>query len=159
MVSIAYVGEMAKLMTKLSKHKSPQVREVVARAMARLEDKSVIDPLIVMATKDGNSIVRLEACKALGVQGAVKARPALLKVADRAGRSFIMALGMSLFCPYESVIDPDLTLDCVHRLRNLGGTDLVRLYGEPGWLDRPALYHRTPPPLEKPHLVTRRVGP
>jgi hydroxymethylglutaryl-CoA lyase len=31
-----------------------------------------------------------------------------------------MALGMSLFCPYEGVIEPERTLDCVARLRNLG---------------------------------------
>ena len=43
-----------------------------------------------------------------------------LRVAEDAGRAFIMALGMSLFCPYEGVIPPEKTLDCVARLRNLG---------------------------------------
>jgi len=41
-------------------------------------------------------------------------------VADAAGRDFIMALGMSLYCPYEGVIAPERTLDCVAKLRNLG---------------------------------------
>ena len=31
-----------------------------------------------------------------------------------------MALGMSLYCPYEGVIAPERTLDCVAKLRNLG---------------------------------------
>ena len=43
-----------------------------------------------------------------------------LRVAEEAGRAFIMALGMSLFCPYEGVIPPESTLDCIARLRNLG---------------------------------------
>lgn len=42
------------------------------------------------------------------------------RVADEAGRAFVMALGMSMFCPYEGVIPPEQTLDCVGRLRNLG---------------------------------------
>jgi len=42
------------------------------------------------------------------------------RVADEAGRAFVMALGMSLFCPYEGVIPPEATLDCVKRLRNAG---------------------------------------
>lgn len=44
------------------------------------------------------------------------------RVADEAGRAFVMALGMSMFCPYEGVIPPEQTLDCVKRLRNLGIT-------------------------------------
>lgn len=44
------------------------------------------------------------------------------RVADDAGRAFIMALGMSMFCPYEGVIPPERTLDCVGRLRNAGIT-------------------------------------
>ena len=43
-----------------------------------------------------------------------------LRVAEDAGRAYIMALGMSLFCPYEGVIPPERTLDCVAKLRNLG---------------------------------------
>lgn len=43
-----------------------------------------------------------------------------LRVAEDAGCAFIMALGMSLFCPYEGVIPPDDTLECVAQLRNLG---------------------------------------
>ena len=42
------------------------------------------------------------------------------RVADEAGRAFIMALGMSLFCPYEGIIPTESTLDCVARLRNAG---------------------------------------
>lgn len=44
------------------------------------------------------------------------------RVADEAGRAFVMALGMSMFCPYEGVIPPEQTLDCVARLRNSGVT-------------------------------------
>jgi len=43
-----------------------------------------------------------------------------LRVAEEAGRSFIMALGMSLYCPYEGVIAPQRTLSCVQRLRDRG---------------------------------------
>jgi hydroxymethylglutaryl-CoA lyase len=42
------------------------------------------------------------------------------RVADQAGRAFIMALGMSFFCPYEGVIPEESTLGCVARLRDLG---------------------------------------
>lgn len=42
------------------------------------------------------------------------------RVAEQAGRAFIMALGMSFFCPYEGVIPQESTLGCVARLRNLG---------------------------------------
>lgn len=42
------------------------------------------------------------------------------RVADEAGRAFIMALGMSMYCPYEGIIDPERTLECVGQLRNLG---------------------------------------
>jgi hydroxymethylglutaryl-CoA lyase len=51
---------------------------------------------------------------------AIEAGGACFRVADEAGRAFIMALGMSLFCPYEGVIDPQRTLSCVARLRKLG---------------------------------------
>ena len=41
----------------------------------------------------------------MNLDEAIAAGGECLKVADQAGRSFIMALGMSLFCPYEGVID------------------------------------------------------
>lgn len=44
------------------------------------------------------------------------------RVADEAGRAFVMALGMSMFCAYEGIIPIEKTLDCVARLRNLGVT-------------------------------------
>jgi hydroxymethylglutaryl-CoA lyase len=51
---------------------------------------------------------------------AIEVGGACFRVADEAGRAFIMALGMSLFCPYEGLIDPQRTLSCVARLRKLG---------------------------------------
>ena len=54
------------------------------------------------------------------VEQAIEAGGACFSVADRAGRDFIMALGMALYCPYEGVIAPERTLDCVAALRNLG---------------------------------------
>ncbi len=35
--------------------------------------------------------------------------------------------------------------------------EALALYGEKGWLDKPASYHSLPPPLEDPHIRTRRV--
>jgi hydroxymethylglutaryl-CoA lyase len=54
------------------------------------------------------------------LEQAIEAGGECLRVADAAGRAFIMALGMSMYCPYEGVIDPALTLDCVARLRARG---------------------------------------
>lgn len=54
------------------------------------------------------------------VDEAIAAGGDCFRVADEAGRAFIMALGMSFFCPYEGPIPPESTLDCVARLRNLG---------------------------------------
>ncbi|MHC4860962.1 MAG: HEAT repeat domain-containing protein [Planctomycetota bacterium] len=71
---------LAKLMVKMSKHKSDRVRRSVALAMAKLSDPIVVDALIRMATRDGNSIVRENACGSLGELRAVKARPALEQV-------------------------------------------------------------------------------
>ncbi len=42
------------------------------------------------------------------------------RVADDAGRDFIMAMGVSMMCPYDGVIPIDKTLGCVRRLRDLG---------------------------------------
>ena len=54
------------------------------------------------------------------VDEAIEAGGECFKVADQAGRAFIMALGMSFFCPYEGVVPQESTLGCVERLRNLG---------------------------------------
>jgi hydroxymethylglutaryl-CoA lyase len=51
---------------------------------------------------------------------AIEAGGDCFRVADEAGRAFVMALGMSLFCPYEGAIPPERTLDCVARMRNSG---------------------------------------
>lgn len=42
------------------------------------------------------------------------------RVAEQAGRAFIMALGMAFFCPYEGMIPQESTLDCVAQLRDRG---------------------------------------
>ena len=54
------------------------------------------------------------------IENAIDEAGACFRIADEAGRAFIMALGMSFFCPYEGVIPQDSTLDCVARLHNLG---------------------------------------
>ncbi len=74
---------LADLMLKLAKRKESQIREAVAEAMATLADDRVIEPLIKMATRDGNSIVRLRACRSLGALRAASARSALEKVAKK----------------------------------------------------------------------------
>ena len=50
----------------------------------------------------------------------IKAGGDCFRVADESGRDFIMALGMSLYCPYEGIIAPERTLDCVAKLRDYG---------------------------------------
>ena len=47
------------------------------------------------------------------------------RIAEQAGRAFIMALGISFFCPYEGTIPQEDVLACVARLRNLG---ILRFY-------------------------------
>jgi hydroxymethylglutaryl-CoA lyase len=54
------------------------------------------------------------------IDEAIAAGGDCFRVADQAGRAFIMALGMAFFCPYEGAIPQDSTLDCIARLRNLG---------------------------------------
>lgn len=51
---------------------------------------------------------------------AIEAGGDCFRVAEKAGRSFIMALGMAMYCPYEGVIPPERVLDCVARLRAQG---------------------------------------
>ncbi len=68
-------------MNKLATHKSSQVREAVAQAMGKMDKAQVVPALITMATKDGNSIVRLEACESLGELRATEAVEALTAVA------------------------------------------------------------------------------
>jgi HEAT repeat protein len=72
---------LAALMVKLSKHKSPQVRRAVAEASGGLTDPSMIEMLIRLASRDGNSLVRLMACNSLGRLAPPSARKALEIVA------------------------------------------------------------------------------
>jgi hydroxymethylglutaryl-CoA lyase len=55
---------------------------------------------------------------AQGVEAAI----ATFRIADAAHTPFIMAVGMSMFCPYEGRIAEDQVLDLVARLRNGGIT-------------------------------------
>ncbi len=71
------------LLLKLVKRKESQVREAVAEAMADLSDERMIEPLIKMATRDGNSLVRLAACRSLGDLRASSARTAIERVAEK----------------------------------------------------------------------------
>jgi len=58
----------------------------------------------------------------MSLDDAITAGGECFRVADEAGRAFVMALGMSMFCAYEGIIPVEKTLDCVARLRNLGVT-------------------------------------
>lgn len=42
------------------------------------------------------------------------------RIADHANIRFVMALGMSFWCPYEGVIPPDRVVDSITRFRNAG---------------------------------------
>ncbi len=74
---------IAKHMNKLAKHKSSQVREIVAQAMGKMNKDDVVESLMTMAAKDGNSIVRLESCRSLGRLRAKEAIDTLVKVGDK----------------------------------------------------------------------------
>ncbi len=76
-----------------------------------------IDEILGLMTVSGSYMAKNQN---MTVDEAIEAGGACFRVADEAGRDFIMALGMALYCPYEGVIAPERTLDCVARLRNLG---------------------------------------
>ena len=76
-----------------------------------------IDEILGLMTVSGTYMAKNQN---MTVDEAIRAGGDCFRVADEAGRAFIMALGMSLYCPYEGVIEPERTLDCVDRLRNLG---------------------------------------
>lgn len=42
------------------------------------------------------------------------------RISDKAGRRFVMAVGMSMWCPYEGTIPEDKVADVIARLRNAG---------------------------------------
>lgn len=52
----------------------------------------------------------------VAIEEAIKA----FRIADTAGQAFVMALGMSMWCPYEGFIPPAKTLALIMRLRNAG---------------------------------------
>lgn len=51
---------------------------------------------------------------------AIDAAGDCFRIADAAGRRFVMALGIAFYCPYEGAIPTEQTLDCVRRLRAHG---------------------------------------
>ncbi|HRD78011.1 MAG TPA: hydroxymethylglutaryl-CoA lyase [Hyphomicrobiaceae bacterium] len=51
---------------------------------------------------------------------AVEEAIAAFRIAERAGKSFVMALGMSMWCPYEGVIPVESTLALLKQFRNAG---------------------------------------
>ncbi|MDX2159187.1 MAG: hydroxymethylglutaryl-CoA lyase [Hyphomicrobiaceae bacterium] len=53
---------------------------------------------------------------AQGVDAAIAA----FRVADKAGKRWVMALGMSMWCAYEGRIAPERVLDLIDRFRNAG---------------------------------------
>lgn len=76
-----------------------------------------IDEILGLMTVSGSYMAKNQN---MTVDEAIEAGGECFNVADQAGRAFIMALGMSFFCPYEGLIPQESTLDCVGRLRNLG---------------------------------------
>lgn len=54
------------------------------------------------------------------LDAAISAGGECQRIAEQAGRAFVMALGMSFFCPYEGIVPQERVLDCVARLRNVG---------------------------------------
>ncbi|MFV0295092.1 MAG: hydroxymethylglutaryl-CoA lyase [Hyphomicrobiaceae bacterium] len=53
---------------------------------------------------------------AQGVAEAIKT----FRIVDKAGKKWVMALGMSMWCPYEGRIAPDLVLSLLDQFRNAG---------------------------------------
>lgn len=58
----------------------------------------------------------------MSLDGAIEEGVACYRVAEQAGKQFVMALGMAFYCVYEGLIAPEKVLDCIHRLRDGGIT-------------------------------------
>lgn len=54
------------------------------------------------------------------VDDAIDANGQVFRLIDDAGRAFIMAIGVSMYCPYEGLIAPEKTLHCIDRLYQKG---------------------------------------
>lgn len=68
------------------------------------------------------------------IDEAVEQALAAFRIADAAGQAFVMALGMSMWCPYEGSIAPERTLGLIARFRN-GGMRRFYLAGSLGMED------------------------
>ena len=79
--------------------------------------ESSIDEILGLMTVSASYLAKNQN---MTLDEAIEAGGDCFRVADQAGRAFIMALGMALFCPYEGIIPEESTLGCVGRLRNLG---------------------------------------
>ncbi len=54
------------------------------------------------------------------VDEAIEAQGQVFRLVDDGGRAFIMAIGVSMYCPYEGLIPPEQTLHCIERLYHKG---------------------------------------
>lgn len=63
----------------------------------------------------------------------------VFQLADGAGRSFMMAIGVCMHCPYEGLIPMEQTIECIRQLRNHG---IKRFYlaASTGWEEPRQVY-------------------
>lgn len=54
------------------------------------------------------------------VDDAIEANGQVFRLIEDAGRAFIMAIGVSMYCPYEGLIAPEKTMHCIDRLYQKG---------------------------------------
>jgi hydroxymethylglutaryl-CoA lyase len=87
-----------------------------ARGAKRAVDAKVDEVLGLMTVSE----VYLRRNQNMSLDDAVAQAGEAFRISDAAGRRFVMALGMAMWCPYEGVITESKVADLVVRLRKVG---------------------------------------
>lgn len=87
-----------------------------ARGAERARSSRLQELLGLTTVSDRYLVKNQNMTQAEAIDEAVRA----FRIADKAGMAFVMALGMSMWCPYEGVIAPERTLGLIDRFRNAG---------------------------------------
>ena len=117
-VKVAMLRDAEEVVARIRRRPGTVYRALVPNKRGALRAvETDIDEILGLMTVSASYLVKNQN---MTLDEAIEAGGACFRVADAAGRAFIMALGMSLYCPYEGVIPPEQTLECVAALRNLG---------------------------------------